>query len=730
MKKTASIAACTLGLLGAAALGWAQEPQNIPRVAGAQRLAMAPEVDGDVLSDPAWQALQPTNGFVQNTPDEGEPASEKTDVYIGFSDDTLYIGVVCHDREPERIIVAHERRDASLSETDSFQLILDTYLDQQSGFIFGTNPAGVEYDGQVTGQASGGISSGNTLNLNWDTSWQVEAQITELGWSAEFAIPFRSLRFPRGGDRNWGVNFQRNIRRHNESSFWSPLPRQFGLTWVSMAGELEGLETPSQRNLQLTPYVLANGRREGVEGAETDSEGDFGLDLKYGITPSMTLDVTFNTDFAQVEVDELQINLDRFNLFFPEKRPFFLENAGLFAVGAPQEAELFFSRRIGLGPNGQETPIEAGVRVSGKQGAHNIGVLYMRTEETGEIPDNAFAVTRYSHDLPNRSTIGAIFTSRDGSGALSDDDDYSRTYGIDGRWGIGEYGEVAGWVATTDTPGIEEDEHAFQLASRYNSEKWSSSIGYTEVAEGFNPEVGFLRRTGYRKPEGFLLRRIRPKDLWGLHELRPHVSYRGFWDFDDFQETGFLHLDNHWEWKSGYEVHTGVNFTHEGVTEAFEIAPGVTVPEGTYEHEELALVFFTNRGAPVSFELRPTIGGFFGGDRVAVSSALNFRVGEKFTNELSWSHNDIDLPGGAFKTNLGRLRTSYSFTPSIFVQALIQYNDLADIWATNLRFTWLQRANAGFFVVYNEIQDIGSAGTGIADRELIIKYSRLIDVWR
>jgi hypothetical protein len=731
MRSTFSLTACLAWLLTLSPPSWGQEAEAPPRIAGAVRLAVSPEIDGEVLEDPAWKGVPPTNGFVQNAPFEGQPATEKTDVFIGFTEETLDIGVVCYDREPDRIIVAHERRDASLSETDSFQLILDTYLDRQSGFLFGTNPAGVEYDGQVTGQTGGGISGGNALNLNWDTAWQVEARITEIGWSAEFAIPFRSLRFPREQGRNWGVNFQRNIRRHNETSFWAPLPRQFGITWVSLAGELEGLEPPRQRNLQLTPYVLANGRREGVEGTDTESEGDVGIDLKYGITPSMTLDVTINTDFAQVEADEFQINLDRFNLFFPEKRPFFLENAGLFEVGVPQEVELFFSRRIGLGPNGEAIPINAGARVSGKQGSHNIGVLYMQTEEFEDtIPRNGFGVARYSHDLPNRSSVGAIFTTRDGSGSLSDDDDYNRTYGVDGRWGIGQYGELSGFVAQTDTPGIESDDHAYQLLGRYNSETWSASLGYSEVGEGFNPEVGFLRRKGYRKPEGFLLRRIRPQALWGLQEIRPHVSYRGFWDFEDFQETGFLHMDTHWEWRNGYEVHTGINFTHEGVKEEFEIAPGVFVPPGEYSHEEVALVFWTNRGAPVSFELRPTIGGFFGGDRVAIFSGLNFRTGEKFTNQLSWSHNDIDLPGGAFKTNLGRLRTSYSFTPSIFIQALIQYNDLADIWATNLRFTWLQRANAGFFVVYNEINDIGSAGTGIADRELIIKYSRLIDVWR
>jgi hypothetical protein len=452
-----------------------------------------------------------------------------------------------------------------------------------------------------------------------------------------------------------------------------------------------------------------------VAGADSESDSEFGFDLKYSVTPSLTLDATVNTDFAQVEADEQQINLDRFNLFFPEKRPFFLENAGLFSVGVPQEVELFFSRRIGLGPDGEEIPIEGGLRLSGKAGRSNLGLLYMRAEEaTGIAP----------------SSLGAIFVGREGSGDLADSDDSNNALGVDGRWGIGEYGELSGFVARTDTPGIETDDYAFRLAGRYDSETLIYSVGYTEVGDGFNPEVGFLSRRGYRKPDAFVLYRIRPDDWAGLHELRPHISYRGFWDFDDFQETGYLHVDNHWEWKNGYELHTGVNFTREGVKEPFEISPGVVVPPGTYDHEDLQLVFFTNRGAPVGFETRVTLGGIFGGDRMALAPVFRLRIGAAFTSELGWRYNDVDLPGGSFETNLGRLRLSYAFTPRIFVQSLVQYNDRADRWATNLRFGWLQTANTGLFVVYNEVRDIGSVGSGIPDRNLIVKYSRLFNLLR
>ncbi|MCP4896892.1 MAG: carbohydrate binding family 9 domain-containing protein [bacterium] len=688
----------------------------------------APTLDGDVLNDPAWSNVAPTTDFTQKTPDQGQPASERTEVYVSYTADTLYFGVVCYDRDPSGIIVADSRRDSPLDETDSFQIILDTYRDELTGFVFGTNPAGIEYDGQVTREGEGGVFSDGGFNKNWDGVWEVRTTTSELGWTAEFAIPFRTIRYPSGDNQSWSLNMQRNIRRRNEQSFWAPVPVQFSLYRLALAGTLSGLTVPSQRNFKLMPFVV--GSTVDSEGAGVERDLDFGIDLKYSITPSLTLDATVNTDFAHVEADELQVNLDRFNLFYPEKRPFFLENAGSFSVGVPQEVELFFSRRIGIGPSGEIIPITAGARVSGKAaGRYNVGALYMRTEGIdGVNNENDFAVVRVSRDFPNRSSFGGIIVSREGRGGVDSENDFNRTYGIDGRWGIGEYGLVQGFVAQTETPGVEGDEYAYRLGGSYDSAKWSFSTNYTEVADDFNPEVGFLSRRGYRKPDAFILHRIRPKDFWGLLEIRPHVSYRGYWDFEGFQETGYLHVDTHWEWRSAYELHTGVNFTREGVKDAFEIYPDVIVPPGTYDHSEAQIVFMTDQGAPVAFNIRTVIGGFFGGDRISATPAFRFRLGETFNTELSWSTNDIDLPGGAFRTNLGRLRLSYSFSTLISLQALVQYNDRDDLWAANLRFAWLRSANTGLHVVYNEVEDIQGTGIVIPNRSLVVKYSYLFDV--
>ena len=692
----------------------------------------APLLDGDVLSDPAWGAAQPLTSFWQIAPDEGAPASQPTEVRILYTDDTLYFGVVCRDSEPSGIVVNESRRDSELTDTDSFQIVLDTYRDGQNGFVFGTNPAGLEFDGQVTNEGQGGgFTLGSSLsgfNKNWDASWTVRTRTGDFGWSAEFAIPFSTLRYDRGKAPVWGLNLQRNIRRRNEQAFWAPLPRQYDLYRVSRAGTLSGLEPPKQRNLKLSPYALGEMTESPATDVPRDTNASFGGELKWSVTPSLALDLTVNTDFAQVEVDEQQINLDRFNLFYPEKRPFFLENAGFFTLGTPGEVDLFFSRRIGIGPAGEVVPILGGARLSGKLKGLNVGILDMQTRAAPGVPASNFAAVRVARELPNRSRVGAIFVNRAGTSDDAPADDYNRTYGGDARWGIGRYGAVEGYVAKTSTPGLVGGDTAWNAQASYDAPAWLLSATYTEVGENFNPEVGFLERSGYRKPEGLVMFKHRPKDFLGLLEVRPHVSYTGYYKPDGFQESGFLHMDSHFEWRSGWEIHTGVNLRREGVISPFEIYPGIVVPSGTYDNAEVQIVGITNQGAPLSLNSRVTIGGFFGGDRVSVTGTLRGRLGDAFNAYADYSRNDVNLPDGDFVTNLLKLRVSYSFTPRLYLQALVQWNDVTSNWSTNLRLGWLQTANTGLFVVYNENRDPTSGGVGLRDRSFTIKYSRTFDL--
>ncbi len=694
-----------------------------------------PLLDGEVLGDKAWGSLIPATGFQQIEPDDGLPATQKTEVYVGFLEDALYVGLIAYDDTPNQILATDSRRDSSLDNTDSFQLIIDGLRDGQNGFIFGTNPAGIQYDGQVIREGSGGTmgSGGGGFNLNWDGSWEVATSISEIGWSAEMRIPFSTLRYGRENVQTWGINFQRNIGRNNETAFWAPLSRQHKLYRLSEAGSVTGIKPAKKRNLQFSPYILGQSTRGG-NLVSTQNNSEAGFDIKYSITPSLTLDATYNTDFAQVEADEQQMNLDRFSLFFKEKRPFFLENAAQFSVGDEQAVQMFFSRRIGISSSGDQLPIIGGARLSGKlAGSTNVGFLHMHSEAVaGVAPGNKFTVARVNQELPSRSSLGFMYVGRDGDGSYltAPGDDKNHTYSVDGRWGIGENLMLEGWLAKTSTPGLEGRDEAFSAKAIYNSSEWLNRLEYSQVGEDFNPEVGFLKRSNYRRMSALILRRIRPENTWGLLEVRPHISYTAYWDFDGFQETGFLHIDNHWEFRNGYRIDTGVNFTREGVQTPFDIIDGVTIQAGTYDHSEAQIRFNTDKSDPLSLSSVTYIGGRFGGNRIAIKSSIIYRVGESFRSELTYNYNKFDLPieRGQFNANLTQLRLSYAFTPKILLQALVQHNQVDDTVGTNLRFSWLQTANSGFFLVYNEVDERGIAANP-RGKEVIFKYSHIFDVF-
>lgn len=723
-------------LLSLTLFAQAQSPDifnNRPNTA-AHALENPPEIDGKVVDDPVWQSISTIGQLTQMQPSYGDVISENTEVRIGYTPTTLYVSAICYDQSPELLQVSDARRDADLSNADAILFIIDTYKDGQNGFVFGTNSAAVEYDAQIDNEGVGNFNNnrqqGGTIggvNINWDASWTVKTDVGDYGWSAEFAIPLKTIRFG-SGEQTWGLNVQRNISKTNEIAVWSHLPLNFDINRVSMAGSLSALDLQRQGNLKLIPYVLGQTSRDFTTQDKYDTNAEVGVDLKYSITPALTLDLTYNTDFAQVEVDDQQVNLDRFNLFFPEKRPFFLENAGQFSVGSPGEVDLFFSRRIGIGEDGQQVPIIGGARLSGKLNNTNVGLLSMFTDEVEgtTIRENNYTVARVNHEFKNtRSSLGGAFINRsrivslDGGG-----DDFNRTFALDGQIGIGKKADISGFVATTDTDGNGIANHAFLLNNNYNWNGWRLRLQYMEVSDDFNPEVGFLARQGFRKIEGLVFYTDRKEEKSKWLEWRPHVAYRAYWDFEGNQTTGWLHIDNHWVLKSLLEFHTGINFTREGVTESFEISDGVHVPTGTFDNSELQWVFLTNPNKAISFSMRSVIGGFFTGRRNAQSGTIKARLGTKFNSEIGYSYNDIRLPEGDFTAQVYRMRLSYSFTPRIFVQSLIQYNSTSDLWLTNARIGWIEQANTGLFLVFNEANEDGL----IQNRSFTVKYSKLLDV--
>ena len=373
-----------------------------------QRVEQGPQVDGR-LDEEVWVTAAVIEDFVQQEPAEGEPATERTVVRVLYDEQALYVGVEAFDSVPDKVIATEMRRDSPrLLDEDNFQIILDTFHDRRSGYMFVTSPLGAKLEQQVAEEGEGGFRGNNSsnINVNWDGVWDVVARRTDEGWVAEIRIPMVTLRFPKADQQVWGVNFMRNIRRKNEQVFWAPISKEYSLTRVSQAGTMTGITSVSRgTDLRITPYLLTGANQDRVSTRLDGSGfGDLGLDVKYGVTSGLNMDLTVNTDFAQVEVDEQQVNLTRFPLFFPEKRDFFLENAGMFQVGAGSGgfgrlADLFFTRRIGLSDAGQPIPIYGGARLSGKAGRHNIAVLNITTQSAfGNHGDNFF-VGRYSRDI-------------------------------------------------------------------------------------------------------------------------------------------------------------------------------------------------------------------------------------------------------------------------------------------------------------------------------------------
>ena len=730
-----------------------------PPAATAARTTLPPVLDGR-LTDSVWTRAEALSGLVQMEPFEGRPASERTEVRFLYDDAALYVGAWLYDTG--ELVVGRTLRDAPVNDSDAFVLILDTFRDRQNGVVFGTTPAGIEYDGQVVneGQGSGGLQgrmqagSGAGFNLNWDANWDVVTSRDTAGWYVEMRIPFSTLRYDAAGGQVWGMNFERRIRRKSEQSVWAPLPRQFDLNRVSLAGTL-ALETPVRRVMSVTPYVLTDAFKD-YHAAAPDAElrARVGGDAKVGIGGNLILDLTVNTDFAQAEVDEQQVNLTRFSLFFPEKRAFFLENAGVFAVGSSRNAELFFSRRIGLAA-GQEVPIRAGGRITGRIAGLQVGLLNIQTAGldvddavTGEMrvlaAPNNFGVVRVYRESANRSRIGAIATSRINT---DDPDDRNLTLGVDGRLGIGQDFTFDGWAGVTSTAledgaaadtrsGFADGEYAFAGAGRYVTGDWQISAEYRQIGDHFNPEVGFLNRRGYRHGNARILRHLRTPNIPWFREFRPHVSWSQFWNLDGFMQSYLVHVDNHFAFQNGaFFQLPGLNFTGEGLERPFEIRKGIVIPAGTYHNIDWEFRANTNRGAPLSFSTGWEFGGFYSGMRFGPNASVSYRSGDRFAAALQGNWFDVRLDEGNFTTAVFRFTASYSFSPRVFLQSSIQYNDDVEDLSSNVRLTFLERGGSGLFIVYNDAAHLGALDrTGIAagprQRQFVIKYSRLFELSR
>jgi len=713
--------------------------QDSVRVAHAALAPAAPRIDGR-LDEAVWQTAQPLTDFVQRDPAEGAPSTERTEIRILTDGEALYIGAWLFDRQPGAIVPGERLRDVDLTNSDYFAIIFDTYHDRQNGFVFATTPAGVEYDGQVIKEGEGGgvfqqgqtraqAGSAGGFNLNWDATWTVATHVDSLGWYAEFRIPFSTLRYGSAREQTWGLNVARSIRRRHEESFWSPIPRQYSLYRVSRAGRLVDLEVPRRRIATLTPYILTSAQHLYstdtilVRWDSTHYPNELGVDAKLGITPSLTLDATYNTDFAQVEVDQQQTNLTRFPLFFPEKRPFFLENAGVFSGGTPQAVELFFSRRIGIDTLGNPVPITGGGRLTGRIAGLTLGAMQLFTErQAGIQPANSYSVGRVVREW-GRSRIGVLGVHRV---ATRDGTDHNTTLAADGRLALSEPVTLDWWVAKTSTPGRTGRDEALSGRLGYHTGRWDNGLRFAQVGEDFNPEVGFVSRRGYRYYEPSVFYTMPLKHRY-LRYWMPHITYRGYFGFDGNVQSDWLHLDlGQAELNNGGQIGPEVNLYREGLSQPFDIARGVTLPVGEYHWTSLGFDFGTNPSAPFAFLTKIEAGQFYNGTRYGWTSTTTVRRGSALTASLQFDYNTVRLDQGDFVRSLVGVRLGYFFTPRIFTQSLVQFNNQAEVFSANIRFGWLNTAGTGLFVVLNT----GDNATGLfawerpIARSLLIKFTR------
>jgi hypothetical protein len=767
-RRAALLLACCLAL---PCFAFAQGTTSVPTVTPG-KLAEGqspPEIDGRV-TDAVWETVTPHTTFTQQDPRLGEPATERTEVRLLFGPTAVYVSFICFDVDPSSIIVSQAKRDASLAETEAVIAVFDTFNDNQNAFVFGTNPLGIEYDGQVaregqtSGQSFGGGGGGggggagtqrggiSAFNPNWDGDWTVRAQITDRGWEAEMAIPLKTLRYDPGENKTWGFNVMRNIRHKNEQVYLSFIPRGFDIYRISLAADVPGLNMPTRRDIKLIPYALGSANKDYARASDQlDRDFQVGIDTKWGVTPSLTLDATVNTDFAQVEAEEEQVNLTRFDLFFPEKRPFFLENASTFQFGQPQSVDLFFSRRIGLSGAASTLlpiPIIAGGRLSGKvAGSWNVGLLNIQTNDKLDSsdnllsPDTNFTVLRAQKEI-GRSSYGGIFVGKYAAGDLAGTsfNQWNRAYGLDANWQLSEGQRISTFVARTDTPetadnvtGARGSDYSYRGFYDFRNQVWQIGGGYTQVGDNFNPEVGFLPRRGYRRPEFRVFFQPQPKNIRWIRRFAPHISSNAYWDLNGKLQTAFTHIHPfEIQPMRGGRFGWSVDQNKDNPLAPFVVfnrdGNRVVIPPGEYTWWQNSLEYLHDPSAAVTGTIRYRFGNYYDGDFNAVELTSDYRFTARFTASVGWTRQEVDLPYGAFVTNLIPVKASYSFTNLTSLSALVQYNGQTGVYSSNIRFAMLNRSGTGLFVVYNDRRDVlDSTSYDTVGRSFVVKYTRLID---
>lgn len=668
-------------------------------VAKASYTKEAISVDG-ILNEKAWLSAEQITDFTQRELHEGEKPSEKTLVKLLYDTDNLYVGVWCYDSSPNEIIAAGLIRDFSYGVDDNFEIIFDTYLDKRNGFLFVTNPNGARYDALVADE-------GNGINSNWNGLWDVRTSITTEGWFAEIIIPFSTLRFENKETQVWGVNFERNIRRKREQLLWTGWIRNYNLAKLSQAGELHGIENIKRETLiELKPFGIT-GIQKGFEpyGQENTTNTKVGLDAKYSLTSSLTLDATINTDFAQVEADQERINLSRFPLFFPEKREFFIEGSGIFDIQFGETIYPFYSRRIGLNSARQLVPILGGLRLVGTEGNSNIGFLTMQTAEKYGEPTTNYTVARIKQNVFESSYVGVMATNKQSTFL------YNRFLGVDGLWTNSKiFGSntliISGVFGATFSPDQKSNNYAYRFYIDYPNNLIDHFIGITSAQENFNPEMGFLGRKAFNK-FSWLFR-------W---QPRPNIPGFQYLQFKPFEVDYYYNNDGviqslYYEGRPlGFSTESGEVFefniqrTADRLDEDFNIFNGTIIPSGLYWWTNFEIQFETNSSRPISGALYYKWGNFYNGKRDVLSLELVNKLNRHLQISTDYTRNYISLPNGSFTTHEISSKIIYNFSTTLSSSLYAQWNNEDNELNFNFRIHWIPSLGSEVYFVYNELFD-------------------------
>ena len=697
----------------------------------AVRLTEPIQFDGR-LDEQVYRTVPPISGFLQTMPDYGQPGTQRTEAWILFDANNIYVSCRCWDTRPESAWTVNEMRRDHVAQNDNFGLAFDTFLDRRNGYLFYANPIGGFADLQVTNEGQ--------ANNDFNPVWRVKTGRFDGGWTIEMQIPFKSLRYPPGASQTWGVQLRRTVRDRNEWTYATPLPISIGvqgLPRVSTAATLVGLEAPSgSRNLEIKPYGIAGltSDRVAVPAISKALDKDAGFDLKYGISQNLTLDFTYNMDVAQVEVDEQQINLTRFNLSFPEKRGFFLEGRGLYefgrvtAAGGADAPQLFFSRQIGLS-RGRVVPIVAGARLTGKVGKTTFGALNLQTgaERVSDAVRTNFTILRVRRDILRRSNIGAMYTGRSASTAARGH--ANQAYGVDAVFSFYQNLSLGGFYARTETPGLHGKNQSYQGRLDYVADRYGLQAEHLFIGDAFNPEVGFVRRPDLRR--SFVSGRFSPRPtsmrsvarfVWtGNLEYILNTSGR----LESWQQVaGFAS-----EFNNSDRLGVEATRNYDLLLQPFRIASGVTIPRGGYSFDTLGATYTRGLQHKVAGVLSLEEGGFYEGRQTVFGySTGRIALRMRLSLEPSASINWVDLPAGAFTAQIYRARINYTFTPLMFFSGLTQYNSSSHAVSTNLRLRWEYGPGSELFVVYTEEQNTSARlgrFSGVQNRALAVKVNRL-----